>query len=597
MWKMLSLLPKKIKLMGIVAIILSIIQPFLSMTIPTISKQLVSFLASNNSDAIEVYFINPEWRIGVYNPNQALGVIIGLTFGVAVLLVLVAYFSGLLTVYTKIYGIYHIRKILFNHLLTLSRKNIDKITVSTLITRFSNDINKIGDGFFILCRGMFISPFFVIWGLAFALITNLWLSISVAVIIPFIVLAAVFAIYKLFPLYRKENRMLDLVNQVSKEDINAISLIKSYNLENRQFERFKITSANLTNTSKKAAKNDSIAWPLIDLIVLIGNIILFCIVAILINQFNDNTKIRLLVADIYQFTSYMSMISMGIYTTLFTLNKLFRSNISAKRINEILNIKTDIPVVKSKNKITNGGISIKNLSFGYNEEQEILKNISFEIPKGQSIGIIGKTGCGKSTLIRLITKEYKIENANSKILIDNIDINDINTDDLYSKMTTVFQKPIILSGTVKSNITFGLSKYSNQDIDEAIKLSCSNFIYNYADKLDHIISQRGSNLSGGQKQRLAIAQAIIKKPKILIFDDALSALDNKTDRTIRENLKKYCKDMTVIIVSQRINSIKECDKIVVLDNGSISGEGSHEYLVQNNDIYRSIYEAQENGGE
>ncbi|WP_406616781.1 ABC transporter ATP-binding protein [Mycoplasmopsis adleri] len=593
-----NLMPKKIKFFGIFAILLSITQPFINMIIPTITKQLITFLASTSNEDVTIFILKQEWTIGSFPRNQALGIIVGLTFAVASLLVITSYLSVYLTTKTKIYASYNLRKILFNHVLTLSRKNIDKITQSTLITRFGNDINKIEDGFFIICRSMFISPFFVIWGLTFALITNPWLSISIAVIIPFIIGAAILAIFKLFPLYRKENWLLDQLNEVAKEDFNAVSLVKSYNLEDNQYKRFEQASFNVNSTARKAAKYDSIAWPLIDLIVLVGNIILFSIVAIIIKKYNggESAFTKKLVGDIYQFSTYMNMISMGVYTTLFTLNRLFRSNVSAKRIQEILNTKTDIDYVVSDTKIESGKIEFQHVTFKY-DNRVILNDINLTINPGETIGIIGKTGSGKSTLAHLIAREYKLNDNDGQILIDNENIYKIDTKDFYKKIGIVFQKPSLISGTIKSNVAFGSENYEDQALEKALRLSCSDFVFDLEDKYQSSINARGLNLSGGQRQRLSIAQALLKDRKILILDDSTSALDNKTDQQVRKNILNHNHERTVLVISQRIKSIIDSDKIIVLDKGQIVGIGKHDELVKTNKIYQEIYTAQESEDE
>ncbi|UUM25835.1 ABC transporter ATP-binding protein/permease [Mycoplasmopsis agalactiae] len=592
MLKLFSKFPLKVKLMALFAVILSTLHPFLSILIPTVTRQLITYLANSNINSeVSFYIFKSSWIIGSFSYANALWVIVGISFALAFILVIISYASNFLAAQAKNLGVYYTRKLLFEHLLTLSHKNIESITPATLLTRFSNDVQKLEDGFYIIFRNIFVFPFYTVWGLIFALLTNLYLSISIVFVVPFIVTLAVVAIIKLFPLYRKENIMLDAVNEVIKEDFNNISLIKSYNLEQRQFLRFDEANKNLEKVSRKANTYGAINWPSIDLFILLGNVVIFSIVAVIINK-NDNTDIKSLVGDIYQFITYMQLISFGIFSSLFMTNRLIRSNISAKRILEILKLKSEIT---SKNSTHTqsicGKIEFKKVNFAY-DKALVLKDVSFVIEPYETVGIIGKTGSGKSTLVRLLTREYKINKNSGEILIDNKNIYDIDQQDFYKNVSVVFQKPLLLSGTIKSNVMLGANLENESNLNNALLNSKADFVFKLDDSVEHKVYQKGKNFSGGQRQRLAIVQALIKSPKILILDDATSALDNQTDKLVRENLGKISNN-TTIIISQRVSSIKDCDKIIVMDNGSVSAIGKHNDLLNTNATYRSIYESQE----
>ncbi|MCE6061590.1 ABC transporter ATP-binding protein [Mycoplasmopsis agalactiae] len=592
MLKLFSKFPLKVKLMALFAVILSTLHPFLSILIPTVTRQLITYLANSNINSeVSVYIFKSSWIIGSFSYANALWVIVGISFALAFILVIISYASNFLAAQAKNLGVYYTRKLLFEHLLTLSHKNIETITPATLLTRFSNDVQKLEDGFYIIFRNIFVFPFYTVWGLIFALLTNLYLSISIVFVVPFIVTLAIVAIIKLFPLYRKENIMLDAVNEVIKEDFNNISLIKSYNLEQRQFLRFDEANKNLEKVSRKANTYGAINWPSIDLFILLGNVVIFSIVAVIINK-NDNTDIKSLVGDIYQFITYMQLISFGIFSSLFMTNRLIRSNISAKRILEILKLKSEITSKNSTHaQSICGKIEFKNVNFAY-DKALVLKDVSFVIEPYETVGIIGKTGSGKSTLVRLLTREYKIDKNSGEILIDNKNIYDIDQQDFYKNVSVVFQKPLLLSGTIKSNVMLGANLENESNLNNALLNSKADFVFKLDDSVEHKVYQRGKNFSGGQRQRLAIAQALIKSPKILILDDATSALDNQTDKLVRENLGKISNN-TTIIISQRVSSIKDCDKIIVMDNGSVSAIGKHNDLLNTNSTYRSIYESQE----
>ncbi|UUD34762.1 ABC transporter ATP-binding protein/permease [Mycoplasmopsis caviae] len=596
-------MPLKIKFFAFISAFFAIIQPFLSMLNPTITKQLITLIA-NVQNGIEMKQVNLLfWNIITNSTNLSIVYLISMAIGFALLLMIVAFLSAFFATKTCIYGTYYLRKALFEHLLTLSRSKLEKYSVGSLLTRFSNDLSKIRDGIFIVIRGLVVSPFFVIWGLVFTTTTNLYLSIAIYITIPFLIGGAIFAIFKLFPFYRKENWILDQLNEQSKEDINAVALIKSYNLEEQRYQKYFSKNQEWFNVYSKNATFSSYAWPIINVFVLFGNVIIFALIAFLIGK-KGNDNISKLIGDISQFTANLSMISMGVFNTLFTINRLFRSSVSAKRFIELMNTRSEIPYVISDNKITNGSIEFRNVNFSYPiykkgelvDSKVALKNINLKIESGQKVGIIGKTGSGKSTLVKLLSHEYLLNEEDGKILIDSHNINEIDTANFFEKVTHVYQKPMIISGSIKKNITFSNDKFSEQEIEQAINISCADFINELDDKYSAKVDQRGKNFSGGQRQRVAIAQALIKKPKILILDDSTSALDNETDLKVRQNIRDNLKESTLIIISQKINSIKDSDQIFVLDKGELIAKDKHDNLINNCKIYQEIWKSQEEEG-
>lgn len=603
MLKIFKYMPARIKFFAFLSAFFAILQPFLSMLNPTITKQLITLIAKvqNGTSMNEVSLL--FWNITTSGTSQSMIYLIIMAIGFAFLLMIIAFLSAFFAARTCIYGTYYLRKNLFEHLLTLSRSNLEKYSIGSLITRFSNDLNKIKDGIFVVVRGLVISPFFVVWGLVFTTTTNVYLSIAIYIIIPFLVGAAVFAIFKLFPYYRKENWILDQLNELSKEDINAIALIKSYNLEEPRYEKYFNKNQEWFTIYRKNVVFGSFAWPIINGFVLFGNVAIFALVAYLIGSKGDDNVAKL-IGDVSQFTANLSMISMGVFNTLFTINRLFRSSVSAKRYIELMNSKSEISFVVSDKKITSGAIEFKNVNFAYHiykkgelvDTKEALKNINLKIEAGQKIGIIGKTGSGKSTLVKLLTHEYLLDKKDGEIIIDSHNINEIDTNNFYEKVTQVYQKPMIISGSIKENITFSNHELSEQEIEKAINISCANFIKELDNKYDARVDQRGKNFSGGQRQRVAIAQALIKKPQILILDDSTSALDNETDLRVRQNIKQNLKDSTLIVISQRINSIKDSDQIFVLDKGQIVASGKHNQLLNTSSIYKDIWQSQEQKG-
>lgn len=591
MFRILKYLPKKLYFLIIMTIILSILQPFVLLTIPSLIRQFIEMVSNNQIQEITLY----DLKISSDNINPiAMLCILLTTF--SLLFSLILFVTVRLASYLTVNASHHLRKLLFSKILQLSRSDLDKISYATIITRFSNDIVKIREGLFIMVRILWRSPFMVIWGLALSFYFSLFQSISIAITIPFLIAGAIFAIKKLFPLYRKENWKIDNLNEISKQDINGIMLIKSYNLEKRQLKNYVKKNIELRENNYKSGKIGAISWPIINSFVNVGTILLFVIVALLIRNLSSD-KIGNEIGTLYQFTSYLTLIANGVFETSFNVNGLFRSKAAALRYHELIDYESTIKQVVSENKIKIGNIKFENVFFRYDEKNKnhSLNNVSFEIPANTTFGIIGKTGSGKSTIAKLVTREY-LPNS-GKIKIDNIDVNEIDTKNFYSNISHVYQKPTLLSGSIKNNLLFSEPTKNDLKIEEAIKMSCSNFVYEFENSIEQIIGQKGINLSGGQKQRLAIARSLIKKPKILILDDATSALDNITDEQVRENIKNNLGDTTVIIISQRISSIKNSNQIMILNEGQIVGIGKHNELLKNNKYYQDIYNSQLEGND
>ncbi len=557
------------------------------MIIPQFIKQFIWISdASQKIDYVEILM----WKI---HPQT-----IEVVWFLVILTVLAGFFElifNFASMRLSEYTISHIRHIirmnLFKKLITLSKEDVEEITYATIITRFGNDINKINGGFFVLCRSFANGLFLLVWGFIFALLTSLSLSIAILITLPFFFIGSVFAIRKIFPYYRKENIVLDKLNARAKEDINGIELIKAYNLESFRANEYQKENNELFDIGWKSIKISGTAWPLINFAVSFGNVIVYLILGLTAAKFT-NANIGTYVSNAFLFGSYLQMISFGVFQICFESNKLFRAGVSSKRVFELQNIESSISKVVSDRKIKNGKIEFKNVTFAYrdNPNNKVIDNLSFSIPANTSVGIIGKTGSGKSTLTNLLLREVLPQNGS--IYIDNQNINEIDTENYYGNISAVFQKPMLLSGSISNNLSFALENEDNFDSDKFIQIASADFINEYETKTNQIIGQHGINLSGGQKQRVAIAQGIAKEPKILILDDTTSALDNKTDYQVRQNILNNFKNITLVVVAQRIKSIQKLDKILVLDKGKLVGEGTHEDLLKNNSYYQEIYKSQ-----
>ncbi|WP_406618203.1 ABC transporter ATP-binding protein [Mycoplasmopsis lipophila] len=590
MLKIMKYLPKNVKFLIFISALLALLDPLLFMILPFLTKQFIQIMADTNIR--KIYFLG--WKINTnLNPILVLSL---LTFGFSIITFINIFLGFWVSGKMSVLAAYYLRKKLFDHIIYLSKKEIDKVSYSTIITRFSNDINKITEGLMTVTRSFIVSPGFVVFGAVFSFIISPSLSISLAIIIPLLAISALILIFKVFPLYRKENYALDALNAIAKEDINNITLIKSYNLEERQLLRYQEKNNHYLEIMKKEMNYGVIVWKMVDYFVGLGSPLIFAIIAGVILK-SKNINPTELIGTIYQFNIYISMISHGVVRSFFTMNWVFRTAVSAKRFDEIMNINSSIPMVNNQNFIENTNIVFKDINFSYPNSENGIKDINLEIKPNSFVGIIGKAGSGKSTLIKLLVKEYLPDSGN--IYISDKNINEIDTKNFYENISLVFQNIKILSGTIKTNMTFANTN-NNVDLDWINKiknLSCANYIDSFENLYDYEINQRGKNLSGGQKQRLAIAQAIYKKPKILILDDATNSLDNEIDLKVRSNIINEFKDSTLIMIAQRISSIKEADQIIVLDKGKIVGQGDHKTLLENNKYYQDLYYSQEGKNE
>ena len=363
-----------------------------------------------------------------------------------------------------------------------------------------------------------------------------------------------------------------------------------------QENKFENANLNQINTSKKIWNGFSITFNFVFFAANIASVFILAIVGYsnigIIKNISQHAQ---LITDINIFINYISFVTFGIIMTSFTMLNVYRAVISSKKIFEILDISPDIPFIKSDKKITHGSIEFKNVNFKYysNSEKNVLDNISFKINPGETLGIIGPTGSGKSTIAKLISHDFKIESG--EILIDNNNINEIDSNSLNNNISHVYQIPLILSGTIKSNLLFANPKANEENIIESTKISCAyDYINKFSQKFEHKIEQKGVNLSGGQKQRLSIAQGIIRNPKILILDDSTSALDNKTEKNVIQNIKNRFKKspISLIIISQKISSIVDADNIIVMHHGHISASGTHEQLMKKSNLYKEIASTQ-----
>lgn len=481
-----------------------------------------------------------------------------------------------------------LRSDLFKKIQSLSFENIDKFQTSSLVTRLTNDITQVQNFVNGLMRIFFKAPLVGLGSIIMAAKLNFKLSIILFVIVPIVGGLIYININFAYPYFIKVQKTLDKVNSAMREYLSGVRVVKAFNRFDYEIKKFQLKNEEFTANSTTAMKVTSVFTPAIALVVNLGIVLVLWIGGIKVNNGNMH------VGEIIAFTNYMTQIlfSLMMVTNVFTM--LVRAKASSDRIGEVFSEKNSMINGKeiSTTSSEKGTLCFEHVFFSYNKEKEpVLKDISFSLSKGETLGIIGSTGSGKSTLVNLIPRFYDC--TKGKIKINGIDIRNLDFKYLRNKVAIVPQKALLFSGTILDNMRWGNDKANSSEIIEASKVAAAhNFIEKLPEGYDVKIGQGGVNLSGGQKQRISIARALLKKSEFLILDDSTSAVDTDTEVKIRENLKKYEEDLTCILIAQRITSVMEADKIMVLDDGEIKGIGKHEELLKNCSVYKDIFLSQ-----
>lgn len=481
-----------------------------------------------------------------------------------------------------------LRSKIFRRVESYSLNEFDKLGTATLITRTTNDVTQIQTVTVMILRLMISAPIMAIGGIVMAFRKDRPLTLVLAVAVP--VLAGVVALIasKMIPLFRLVQVKIDKINLVLREKLTGIRVIRAFNTVEKERKRFDDANVDLTENYIKVNRIMAFMMPSIMLIMNLTTLAIIWFGGIRISQGN---------MDLGALSAFMQY-AMQIMFSMLMLAMMFimvpRAQAAAVRINEVLETVPEI-VDRENTKDTfegRGYVEFRDVTFSYHgAEEPALKNISFSAKPGEVTAIIGSTGSGKSTLVNLIPRFYDVDSGS--ILIDGVDVRDMTQETLRKKIGFVPQKAILFSGTIKENIRFGKEDATDEEIRHAAKVAQAlEFIEGMDGGFEHEISQGGTNVSGGQKQRLSIARALVRKPEIYIFDDSFSALDFKTDAKLRAELKKETKDSTVIIVAQRVGTIMDADRIIVLDEGRVVGMGTHKELLQNCDVYRQIVSSQ-----
>ena len=475
-----------------------------------------------------------------------------------------------------------LRQGLFNKIQELSFLEIDKLKTSSLITHLTNDITQIQQMFLMSLKIAVRAPLLAIGGIFMAVRLSTKLSTVFLISIPLIVVGIVIILKKSLPLFTTVQSKIDNVNTVMRENILGIRVIKSFTLEGNENKRFNEVNDDLKESSIKSQNMNMILWPFASLIMNLS------VVAILWFGGNLVNTGGLEIGKIMAFINYLTQIMFSTIMVINIMMNISRAKASADRVNKVFNTESSIVEADNAKDINEFDIEFKNVSFRYNKNSEnVLENISFKAKEGETIGIIGSTGCGKSSLVSLIPRLYDV--TEGEILIGGVNIKDIKLNTLRDKIGVVLQESILFSGTIEDNLKFGNKNATTEMMEEsAINAQAYEFISTKEDGYQSKVEQRGKNLSGGQKQRLSIARTLIKNPKILIMDDSSSALDMATEAKLQNAIKTNMTDSTVFIIAQRISGVMDADKIIVMDEGQIVDIGTHEELLQSSEIYRSI---------
>ncbi|HRX42641.1 MAG TPA: ABC transporter ATP-binding protein [Clostridia bacterium] len=482
----------------------------------------------------------------------------------------------------------NLRKNVFSRVESYSLHEFNKIGTASLITRTTNDINQMQNVVVIMLRLMIYAPLMFIGGVIMSVDKDPKLATILIFVLPVILAVILWLVKKGMPLFKSLQKKLDKVNLVFRERLTGIRVIRAFNKIDRERKRFDEASLDLTETGIKVNRIMAFLMPALMLII---NLATIAVVWFGGHRIDSGA---MQVGDLMAFIQYI----MRIMFSLMMLSMMFimipRASASAERINEVLDMYPEIndpenPVETDGRK---GYIEFRNVCYKYPGAEECaIKNISFSAKPGETTAIIGGTGSGKTTLVSMIPRFYDAEVG--EILIDGVSIKDMTQEHLRKKIGYVPQKAVLFTGSVAENIRYGNPEATMEEVESAaVAAQAMEFIEEREGKFESIISQGGTNISGGQKQRLSIARALVRKPEIYIFDDSFSALDFKTDAKLREALKSVTSESTVIIVAQRVSTIMNSDRIIVLDNGSISGIGTHRELLAGNDIYREIVASQ-----
>lgn len=573
MIKLYKNLTKREVLYAIICILLIVVQVWLELTIPDYMSEITQLVQTEGSKMADIL------REGTY--------MVGCALASLVCSIIVGYFAA------RVASSFSatIRKKIFDKVEKMGIAEIKKFSTSSLITRTTNDVTQVEMLIGMGLQAFIKAPIMAIWAIMKILNKGLEWSILTACCVAFLLFVVGTLMAVVLPRFRKVQKLIDRINSVMRENLTGIRVIRAFNAEKYQSNKFKDVNDELTNMQMFNQRCFSVMNPVMNIIMQGLTLGIYIIGAFLIQEAGMLDKITLF-SNMVVFSSYGIQVILSFLMLALIFMMVPRAQISAQRICEVLDEKISILDGDFDGQTDEvGTVEFKNVSFKYPDADDyILKNISFKVNRGETIAFIGSTGSGKSTLINLVPRFY--DATEGEVLVDGVDVKDYTQEALHNKLGYVPQKAVMFTGTVASNVSYGdngREEITRKKIEEAVEVAqASDFVLKMDKKYDSHIARGGTNVSGGQKQRLAIARAIARDPEIYIFDDSFSALDYKTDALLRKELKKYTKNATSMIVAQRIGTIINADKIIVLDEGECVGIGTHKELLKNCPIYKEI---------
>ncbi len=574
MFKLLKKLTKKDLILAFAVLVLTCIQTYLDLSLPDYMSEITMLVQTEGSEMADIY------SAGIKMLLCAVG-----SLSLAVIVAIIASYIASSFSYVT-------RSKVFKKVMKFSMKEVNSFSISSLITRTTNDITQVQ---LLIVMGMQMlikAPITAVWAIIKIANNNMtWTTITIiAVAILLTIVGTCLALA--VPRFKRLQTLTDNINKVSKENLDGINVVRAYNAEEYQQEKFERANDELTKTNLFTSRTMSFLMPSIQMISSGLVLAVYIVGAYLINDAIGMDKMTLF-SDMVVFSSYAMQVIIAFMMLVMVFMLLPRASVSANRINEVLDTKNSIiegEEIGGKNDLK-GKVEFKNVSFKYPDAEDyILKNISFTANQGETIAFIGSTGCGKSTIINLVPRFY--DTTEGEVILNGVNVKKYTKDTLNSLIGYVSQKSTLFTGTIQSNITFGDNKDVVEDkteLNKSIEVAqAEDFVNSLKEKDNSHVAQGGTNFSGGQKQRISIARAIYREPEILIFDDSFSALDYKTDKKLRDTLKQKYSDKTMLVVGQRIGTIKDADKIIVLEDGEIAGIGKHKDLLKNCDIYKQI---------
>ena len=571
MLKQLRYLSKKDWVLAIVSCLFVVCNVYCELAIPDYMQDIIVIIKSNGT--ISEILLN-----GLY--------MLGFAIGSVCSIIVAKFFSTRVAI-----GLgRNLRSKIYDKVITFSDAEIKHFSTASLITRTTNDVTQVQN---VVAMGMTLlvkAPVMSIMAIVKIVNINLAWSLAVAVAVFLILVTLLIIVFVALPRFKKVQTLTDNLNRVTREGLTGARVVRAFNAEEYQSKKFEETNDNIAGNHLFISKAMSLIDPTMTIVMNGLPLAIYTIGAILMYRASAFDKLTIF-ANMSVFGSYAIQIIMSFIALIMIFMSLPRAQVSARRINEVLDVDNSIDDGSGTDKpIKTGEIQFVNVGFKYPDAEEyVLRDINFKVKQGETVAFIGSTGSGKSTLINLVPRIY--DATEGQVIVDGVSVKDFTIEQLNNKIGYISQKAVLFSGTVKDNITMGFKdgeKPSEANVEKAIDIAQARFVYDLPEGVYSRIDQGGKNVSGGQKQRLSIARALARNPEILIFDDSFSALDYKTDKALREALREKASDTTCLIVAQRIGTIKNADKIIVLDKGTMVGEGTHDELMENCAIYKEI---------